>query len=58
MSSTDLSIHSDPRPAGQPRWAGAPGEPLYPTFADAARTARITEAVLRSAATRTWMEVH
>jgi predicted dehydrogenase len=38
--------------------AAAPAEPLYPTFADAARTARITEAVLRSAATRTWMEVH
>jgi predicted dehydrogenase len=37
---------------------GVPAEPPYPTFADAARTARITEAVLRSAATRTWMEVH
>ena len=38
--------------------ADTPAEALYPTFADAARTARITEAVLRSAATRTWMEVH
>ncbi|HWG23036.1 Gfo/Idh/MocA family oxidoreductase [Actinospica sp.] len=30
---------------------------LYPTFADAARTARITDAVLRSAHSRTWIEV-
>jgi predicted dehydrogenase len=30
---------------------------LYPTFADAARTARITDAVLRSAHTATWIEV-
>jgi predicted dehydrogenase len=36
--------------------AGA-GSPLYPTFADAARTARVTEAVLRSAASRSWTEV-
>jgi predicted dehydrogenase len=36
---------------------GAPADPLYPTFADAARTARITDAVLRSAHTRTWIEV-
>ena len=31
--------------------------PLYPTFADAARTARITDAVLRSAHSRSWTEV-
>ena len=36
---------------------GAPPAPLYPTFADAARTARITDAVLRSAHSRTWIEV-
>ena len=36
---------------------GAPRTPLYPTFADAARTARITDAVLRSAHTRSWIEV-
>jgi predicted dehydrogenase len=36
----------------------APQEPpLYPTFADAARTARITDAVLRSARSRSWIEV-
>ena len=31
--------------------------PRYPTFADAARTAHITDAVLRSAQSRTWIEV-
>jgi predicted dehydrogenase len=31
--------------------------PLFPTFADAARTAHITDAVLASAATRSWIEV-
>ena len=36
------------RPAAAPR---------YPTFSDAARTARLTEAVLRSARTRSWIEV-
>ena len=36
---------------------GVPETPLYPTFADAARTARITDAVLRSARSRTWIEV-
>lgn len=36
---------------------GVPDAPLYPTFADAARTARITDAVLRSARSRTWIEV-
>lgn len=36
---------------------GVPPAPLYPTFADAARTARITDAVLRSANSRTWIEV-
>ena len=35
----------------------AAATPLYPTFADAARTARITDAVLRSAAARSWIEV-
>lgn len=35
----------------------APADPLYPTFADAARTARITDAVLRSARSRSWIEV-
>jgi predicted dehydrogenase len=36
----------------------APGAaPRYPTFADAARTAHITDAVLRSAQSRTWIEV-
>ena len=34
-----------------------PESALYPTFADAARTARITDAVLRSAHSRTWIEV-
>ena len=34
-----------------------PGPPLHPTFADAARAARLTDAVLRSAATRSWIEV-
>jgi predicted dehydrogenase len=39
--------------------AGAPlrESALYPTFADAARTARITDAVLRSAHSRSWIEV-
>jgi predicted dehydrogenase len=32
-------------------------EPAYPTFADAARTAHITDAVLTSAAHRSWIEV-
>jgi predicted dehydrogenase len=32
-------------------------DPRYPTFADAARTARITDAVLRSSRTRSWIEV-
>jgi predicted dehydrogenase len=36
---------------------GVPAEPLYPTFADAARTARITDAVLQSARSRSWIEV-
>jgi len=36
---------------------GVPAAPLYPTFADAARTARITDAVLRSARSRSWIEV-
>ena len=31
--------------------------PLFPTFADAARTAHITDAVLASAANRSWIEV-
>lgn len=34
-----------------------PAEPLYPTFADAARTALITDAVLHSAKARSWIEV-
>ncbi|NUR63247.1 MAG: gfo/Idh/MocA family oxidoreductase, partial [Catenulispora sp.] len=34
-----------------------PAAPLYPTFADAARTAHITDAVLASAANRSWIEV-
>jgi len=34
-----------------------PQPPLYPTFADAARTARITDAVLSSAQSRSWIEV-
>jgi predicted dehydrogenase len=38
----------DPDPEAPPR---------YPTFADAARTAHITDAVLRSAQSRTWIEV-
>ena len=37
--------------------AEADRPPLYPTFADAARTARITDAVLRSAHSRSWIEV-
>lgn len=40
----------DPRAA-----AGTP--PAFPTFADAARTAHITDAVLSSAAHRSWIEV-
>jgi predicted dehydrogenase len=32
-------------------------DPGFPTFSDAARTARLTEAVLRSARTRSWIEV-
>jgi predicted dehydrogenase len=40
---------------GRPSGLAAP--PSHPTFADAARTARITDAVLRSARTRTWIEV-
>jgi predicted dehydrogenase len=36
---------------------GAPDRPLHPTFADAARTARITDAVLRAAHSRSWIEV-
>ncbi|MGH6654042.1 MAG: Gfo/Idh/MocA family protein [Actinocrinis sp.] len=38
----------------------ADGQPVpdpFPTFADAARTVRLTEAVLRSARSRTWTEV-
>jgi len=31
--------------------------PRHPTFSDAARTARLTEAVLRSARSRSWIEV-
>jgi predicted dehydrogenase len=34
-----------------------PRTPLFPTFADAARTAHITDAVLSSAAHRSWIEV-
>jgi predicted dehydrogenase len=37
--------------------AAAKADPLYPTFADAARTAHITDAVLTSAAHRSWIEV-
>ncbi|MEY9934856.1 putative dehydrogenase [Catenulispora sp. GP43] len=37
--------------------AGARKAPPYPTFADAARTAHITDAVLHSAAHRSWIEV-
>ena len=33
------------------------GEPRFPTFGDAARMARLTEAVLLSARTRSWIEV-
>jgi predicted dehydrogenase len=33
------------------------GEQRFPTFGDAARMARLTEAVLRSARTRSWIEV-
>jgi predicted dehydrogenase len=33
------------------------GEQRFPTFGDAARAARLTEAVLRSARTRSWIEV-
>lgn len=36
---------------------GADATPAYPTFADAARTAHITDAVLTSAAHRSWIEV-
>ena len=39
---------ADGRPSAVPR---------YPTFSDAASTARLTEAVLRSARTRSWIEV-
>lgn len=35
----------------------APGPARYPTFADAARAARVTDAVLRSASARSWIEV-
>jgi len=38
---------------GRPSTAG----PRHPTFCDAARTARLTEAVLRSARTRSRIEV-
>jgi predicted dehydrogenase len=37
--------------------AAAKADPLFPTFADAARTAHITDAVLTSAAHRSWIEV-
>ena len=37
--------------------AAAKTAPLFPTFADAARTAHITDAVLTSAAHRSWIEV-
>ena len=33
------------------------GAPAFPTFGDAARTVRLTEAVLRSARSRSWIEV-
>jgi predicted dehydrogenase len=35
----------------------APDSPVYPTFDDAARTVHLTEAVLRSARSRSWIEV-
>jgi predicted dehydrogenase len=49
----------DPRAAAQAGQAGQAGQaaPAFPTFADAARTAHITDAVLASAANRSWIEV-
>jgi predicted dehydrogenase len=43
--------------AGAGGAAGTDAAPAYPTFADAARTAHITDAVLTSAAHRSWIEV-
>ena len=37
--------------------ADSTAPPDFPTFADASRTAAITDAVLSSARTRTWIEV-
>ncbi len=48
---------ADPARLADPAHPQSPTEPLYPTFADAARTARITDAVLRSARSRSWIEV-
>ena len=39
------------------RSSSAPVSPAFPTFDDAARTVRLTETVLRSARTRSWIEV-
>ncbi|MBS2537650.1 Gfo/Idh/MocA family oxidoreductase [Catenulispora sp. NF23] len=49
-ASRDHSTSRGPRTAAEPA-------PAYPTFADAARTAHITDAVLTSAAHRSWIEV-
>jgi predicted dehydrogenase len=47
-------VHAAVREGG----AGGQGAPAFPTFDDAARMVRLTEAVLASAADRSWKEVN
>ncbi|MEY9863953.1 putative dehydrogenase [Catenulispora sp. GAS73] len=47
----------DPRAFAEGAETDAQAVPAFPTFADAARTAHITDAVLASAAHRSWIEV-
>ena len=47
----------DPRAFAEVAKTAAQAAPAFPTFADAARTAHITDAVMASAAHRSWIEV-
>jgi predicted dehydrogenase len=51
------AIRARPSGSGSEPSANRPGAPTFPTFGDAARTVRLTEAVLRSARSRSWIEV-